>query len=295
MGLYDRQYMHNHPGNIPDFSGRKMLITLIIVNIICFFIFPLNSYHAGMLTTSPLALTINNGSLSYNFIWQIFTAGFLHADFSHILFNMWGLYLFGSMIAPHLSGKQMLILYLTGVVFGNLLFILFNLNTPGYVTLIGASGAVCAIMTAAATLEPERRLMIIFMPFTPIKTPTLVICYTVMEIIFELLGRGQGVAHLAHLGGFISGYIVMRLFFGRRLPWDPLRAVSRKIAPSPRPPRAEPFTPHQAQENSTNNSKVSQRELDALLDKLSNYGINSLSEYELQRLRRARKQMRGEE
>ena len=283
MALNDRSYMHSSaPRN--EMNGKKMLWILIIINIVVF-IFPPN--HGSF-----LALTMLNGKLPISGLLNIVTAGFVHSNFSHILFNMWGLWIFGGMISPHLNGKKMLILYLSGVICGNLLFVLFNLNTLGEITLLGASGAVCAFMAAAATLEPEQRLVMIFMPFTPIKTPTLVLCYTAMEVIFELFGRKNGVAHLAHLGGFISGYIAMRICFGRALPWDPFRAILKKSVKTSAKPKKENSSsaPHV-----DDNSRVSQKELDDLLDKLSNYGINSFSPHEVERLKKARRQMRGEE
>ena len=95
----------------------------------------------------------------------------------------------------------------------------------------------------------------------------------------------------------------MLLCFGRKLPWDPVRALFGKITTS-RP--GEPFASRPRRETppppprpdiprAEDNSRVTQRELDALLDKLSNSCINSLSEHELARLRKARRQMRGEE
>lgn len=287
MPLNERSYMHNRPAQASEMDGRKMLWILILINLALFIFAP-----------DEFALTITNGKFNWQMPLQVLTAGFMHFDFSHILFNMWGLWTFGSMITPHLNGKKMLILYLSGVIFGNLLFILFNLHTQGTVVLMGASGAVCAVMAAAATLEPDRRLVMIFMPFTPIKTSTMVLCYTAMEVVFELLGKNKGVAHLAHLGGFLAGYITMLIFFGRRLPWDPLRSLfgrtqnTRQYRPQNQPP---PQPQPESDTRKDNGGRVTQKELDDLLDKLSNYGINSLSQYELERLRRARRQMRGEE
>ena len=290
MSIYDRNYMRNpnHSGRQTEISGRKMLFILIVINVLAMI----------FLDNEKLMLIIQPGGFKLSQFYQIITAGFLHADIWHLLFNMWGLHLFGSMVAPHINGIKMLILYLSGVICGNLLFVLFNLHPAFQVGLVGASGAVCAVMAAAATLEPDRRLIMIFMPFTPIKTSTMVICYTVMEIFFELAGSSSQIAHLAHLGGFAGGYITMLCCFGRNLPWDPLRSIGKHLnshsnsgfkRPQP-PPRPE--TPGTA---GNSGSRITQQELDYLLDKLSTQGINSLSEYELARLRQARKQMRGEE
>ena len=137
---------------------------------------------------------------------------------------------------------------------------------------------------AAAMLEPERRFVMLFMPFSPIKTTTLVICYTILEIVFELTRAQTGVAHLAHLGGFLSGYILVKLVMHGNVAWDPFRRRGgAKI--NWREPRRE--SPHPA-----GGGPVSRDELDALLDKISRNGINSLTPEELARLKQAREEMR---
>ena len=152
-------------------------------------------------------------------------------------------------------------------------------------------------MIAAAMLEPNRRFVMLFLPFSPIKTSTLVICYTILEILMMIGKNNSGIAHLAHLGGFIGGYILIKIIYRSRLPWDPLRFIKFSGMPKFTPPPASQPRPESAGSRPANdvNAPVTQRELDALLDKLSRDGINSLSEYELERLKKARRQMRGEE
>jgi membrane associated rhomboid family serine protease len=212
--------------------------------------------------------------------WQLVTSGFLHSGFSHILFNMWGLYLFGSLVLPHIGQKKFIWLYLIGVLTGNIIFLATGWGS--YKMLIGASGAVCAMMMAAATLEPERKFVMIFMPFTPLKTTTLVICFAIVEILLQLSGKDSGVAHLAHLGGLVGGYLFIRIGFAKQVVWDIFRKQVRDIPRTPPPDSGRRRT-----------GSVTSAELDALLDKVSREGINSLSEYELSRLRQAREEMRG--
>ncbi len=291
MGLHNREYMRS-PNPDPTQDGRPMLITLIIINIFNYFVFKLPG------GSSKLALDMNAGIFDPSNLFQIITAGFAHGDFWHLFFNMWGLYIFGQLVTPFVTRWKFLIIYLAGVVSGNLLYYLTHLNTSG--GLLGASGAVCATMIAAAMLEPERRFTLLFLPFSPIKTTTLVICYTVMEVLMLMGNGGGGVSHLAHLGGFIGGYIAMKvIFFKTRLPWDPLSfikipEVQSSSGGSYRRPQQENGSSAPGS-NSSSNAPVTQRELDALLDKLSREGINSLSSYELERLKKARRQMRGEE
>lgn len=279
MGLHNREYMRSpypEPGN----DGRQMLFTLIIINIVSFFLFK----------TAPLALNMMNGFQPIN-ILQLISAGFTHFDFWHLFFNMWGLYIFGKLVTPYMTRQKFLMLYLAGSVTGNLVYMLTHLDGMGI--LLGSSGAVCAVMIAAAMLEPERRFVMLFLPFSPIKTTTLVICYTVLEVLMMLGNGGGGTSHLLHLCGFAGGYIMMKILYRSRLPWDPLRFV--KMPEVPKFTTPPPSGKSSADTSGNSDAPVTQRELDALLDKLSREGINSLSQHELERLKKARRQMRGEE
>ena len=272
MGLFDRDYMSGGGESVRD--EMKYLWALIAVNVVVF-----------LLTMGDTQLAVRlsiccppDGRL----VFQLFTAGFVHGNFSHILFNMWGLYIFGKLVVPHLGGRNFLYLYLAGVLCGNLLFLLFNWNDRGL--LCGASGAVCAVMMAAAMLEPERRFVMLFMPLSPIKTTTLVICYTILEIVFELTRTQAGVAHLAHLGGFLGGYILVKLVMRGNVAWDPFRRRGGA--------RINWREPYREKPHGTGTGAVSRDELDALLDKISRSGINSLTPEELARLKQAREEMR---
>ena len=77
---------------------------------------------------------------------------------------MWGLYLFGGLVVPYMRAVNLAVLYVVGVLSGNLIFLVFNWGQPAM--LVGASGAVCAVMMAAAMLEPDRKFVMLFLPFT---------------------------------------------------------------------------------------------------------------------------------
>ena len=96
-------------------------------------------------------------------------------------------------------------------------------------------------------------------------------------------GANTGVAHLAHLGGFVGGYVLIRVLFHGNTAWDPFRRKRVINWKTPEPGPAPHFD---------RGAPVSRDELDALLDKISRYGINSLSPEELERLKRAREEMR---
>jgi membrane associated rhomboid family serine protease len=128
---------------------------------------------------------------------------FLHGGFWHVLFNMWGLYLFGLVILPVLGTTRFLTLYFLSGVSGGFLWILLNWNARA--VLYGASGAVFGVIMAAAMLYPTMRIQLLFPPI-PMTMKTLVIAFAVIEILSELSSGRGGVAHLVHLAGFISAY-----------------------------------------------------------------------------------------
>ena len=112
MGLYDRDYMRQQPQK-NNISGRQMLLYLIALNAIFYLLI-----RPGSAIYSIFALHVDN-LWHVEYLWQIFSAAFLHASFSHALFNLWGMYIFGSLIAPHLDGRKFLTLYLAGAASGN--------------------------------------------------------------------------------------------------------------------------------------------------------------------------------
>ncbi len=278
MGLFDRNYMRNSGfGYRRDDSGQNMLFTLIVINAAVY----LSTFVLPEAITYNLALS--SEGIRQMRIYQLVTAGFLHLGFWHFAINMWGLYLFGGLVAPHVDGKRFLWLYLIGAVSGNLLFLLLNWNSN--VQLLGASGAVFAVLAGAALFEPNRQFIMFPLPL-PVRTRTLAICYIILEVM--MLGRQDGVAHLAHLGGVLGGYLYLKILYGKSLPWDPFRSKARS-GEAPRRFRVNPGpTP-----DFSKGGPVGSKELDALLDKVSRHGINSLSEQELARLRQAREEMRG--
>ena len=270
--------MYRNADGENDSGGMGMLWALIIINAVMFLVVA----RPGGEPYYRLALHCVRGNFKF---FQLVTAGFLHYDFMHILFNMYGLYIFGKLVAPHLGAGRFLALYLAGVLCGNVLFLVLNLNSR--VSLVGASGAVCAVMMAAAMLEPDQRFLMLFMPFTPIKTSTLIICYTIMEVVMVLMSTHSTVAHLAHLGGFVGGYLVVKMTRRGNVAWDPFR---RKRPNYWQRSAEESYSRPNFHTSSA--SPVSRDELDALLDKISREGINSLSPEELARLKQAREEMR---
>ncbi|RKX92211.1 MAG: rhomboid family intramembrane serine protease [Spirochaetes bacterium] len=151
------------------------------------------------------------------FIWQFVTYMFTHANFSHILFNMLGLFFFGVQVERRMGSYEFLLFYLvSGFLAGLFSFFVYILTGSYAVILLGASGAVFAVLFAFAVYFPYAKIYI--MGIIPVKAPILVIGYAALELFSQLTSSRMGVAHLTHLAGFGFAY----LYFVVRLGINPL-------------------------------------------------------------------------
>ena len=180
---------------------------LIIINVLIFFLVP-----QTLSLWRQFALS-SYGIKSFK-LWQIVSYQFLHGSLMHLFFNMWGLYLFGSHVLRRMGTQRFLTLYFLSGISGGILWMLFNWNSR--IPVIGASGAVFGVMMAAALYFPEMRIMLLIPPI-PMKLRTFVLVYGAIEIFSELSTQQSGIAHLAHLGGFLAAYFYIRMSSGENL------------------------------------------------------------------------------
>jgi membrane associated rhomboid family serine protease len=236
--------------------------------------------------TEALALVstdVQNGQ-----IYRLFTYMFVHGGFAHIFFNMWGLYIFGSLLEARIGAARFFNLYVISGLCGAGLWMLSNWDSS--IPCIGASGAVFGITIATAMFFPDMKIMLLLPPI-PMKLKTFAIVFGILEVFFELTGTQRGVAHLAHLGGFLGGYLYIRMLYKNEV-WDIFSFFKSKKSQQSQGLYSMNNPPPGW--NVTNTDKVSQAELDRILDKMSLGGINSLTETEMETLRKAREQMRAE-
>lgn len=177
--------------------------------------------------------------LPYFKFWQIITHMFMHASgLSHIGFNMFNLYMFGSILENHLGKHNFLFLYFSSGLGALLLYLVFQYMDflPIYESLyqqglseneiinimnsknqlpgrmLGASGAVSGLFMAFAVLFPNLPLSILFIP-VPIKAKYLIGGYFLMDLYFAITGKsmfsGVSIAHWAHVGGALIGFIII--------------------------------------------------------------------------------------
>jgi membrane associated rhomboid family serine protease len=137
------------------------------------------------------------------------TSGFLHVDFSHLLFNMFTLFFFADVIITWFGPSKFLIVYFISLLAGSLFALVFHKNEPFY-SAVGASGAVTGVLYGAILLQPDMRLGIMFIPI-PLPAYVIGIGYLLYSI-YGMKNRVGNIGHTAHFGGAVGGFATTLLF-----------------------------------------------------------------------------------
>lgn len=146
--------------------------------------------------------------------WQVVSYAFLHGGMGHLFFNMLGLWMFGSELERLWGQRRYLQFLLAGVLAAAAAQLLITWFAGSRVPTVGASGGLFALLLAFGMLFPNRVIMPLFPPI-PMKARTFVFVFGALELILGLMGGG-GVAHFAHLGGMVGGFLMIR--YWRRMP-----------------------------------------------------------------------------
>jgi membrane associated rhomboid family serine protease len=143
--------------------------------------------------------------------WQLLTYGFMHGSWTHLFFNMFGLYMFGSEVERLFGPKRYLIYYLTCVVGAALmhLIVIYVARDIPLAPVVGASGGLFGLLLAYGMAYPRRELIIFPIP-VPIQAWLAVTLYGVAELVFGVTRTASGIAHFAHLGGMATGWVMFR-------------------------------------------------------------------------------------
>jgi membrane associated rhomboid family serine protease len=153
-------------------------------------------------------------SSGYFMPWQVVSYAFLHGGVAHLFFNMLGLWMFGSELERVWGARRYWQFLLAGVLAAAAAQMLITYLTGSNVPTVGASGGIYALLLAFGMLFPNRVIMPLFPPI-PMKARTFVIVFGAIELAMGLLDHG-GVAHFAHLGGMVGGFLMIR--YWRRQP-----------------------------------------------------------------------------
>lgn len=190
---------------------RYLIIANVAVFFICLLFEPVEKFLIDEGALYPVFYN-NYGSLHFNLdfkLWQLVTYMFLHADFSHIFFNMFSLWMFGRIIEQTLGTKRFLAYYfICGIGAGlcQIIMQIFTENLPNAAT-IGASGACYGILLAFGLLYPNQKIFLLIPPI-PIKAKWFVIGYAILEA-YLAFNTDSNIAHFAHLGGMLFGLLCL--------------------------------------------------------------------------------------
>jgi len=141
-------------------------------------------------------------------ISQLVTYAFLHGGMMHLLLNMYALWMFGSRIERLWGSKVFAIYYFVCVVGAGLMQLLVSSQGNNIYPTVGASGGVFGLLLAFGMFYPRERLILIFPPI-PMEARWFVIVFGAIELWFGITGTAQGIAHFAHLGGMLFGFILI--------------------------------------------------------------------------------------
>jgi membrane associated rhomboid family serine protease len=186
---------------------------LLLVNTIVFCI----QFLAGFGFERAFALwPLDSGFLP----WQVVSYAFLHGSFAHLFFNMLGVWMFGGEIERVWGPKRFLQFYAVSVLTAAAAQLVVTLLMGSPNPTIGASGGLFGLLLAYAVMFPNRMILLLIPP-VPIKAKWLVVIYGGLELLFGVTNPGSGIAHFAHLGGALGGWLMIRYWrgqapFGRR-------------------------------------------------------------------------------
>jgi membrane associated rhomboid family serine protease len=269
-----------------NFSGReKGLTRIILINILVFLVINVVGEAIRFSGSSSslmywLALP-GNVALAISHFWTFVTYMFLHEGLMHILFNMLWLYWLGKIFVEYVGSKRLVAVYLMGGLCGGILFTLVSLVFPLYfynTFLVGASAGVMAIVISIAILLPDYKIHLLLLGDVPLKYLALVsfILTSILDISQNTGGK------IAHIGGALFGVLFMLQYKSGRdltkpvvtfLDWiTSLFTGASKIKVSYRRPASD--------EDYNSSQKAKQERVDAILDKISKAGYESLTKEE---------------
>jgi membrane associated rhomboid family serine protease len=147
--------------------------------------------------------------------WQLLTYGFLHDGIAHIAFNMFALWMFGRELELLMGPQRFLTYYLTCVAGAGVVQLIVAKMQGGMYPTIGASGGVFGILLAFGMAFPNRMILLMFPPI-PMKAKYMVVLFGLFELFVGVSGAVPGVAHFAHLGGMLFGFLLLQYWARRR-------------------------------------------------------------------------------
>jgi len=146
--------------------------------------------------------------------WQLVTYAFLHGGLTHLAFNMFGLWMFGAELERVWGPRRMIQFYLVSVLVAAAAQLLVTGFLGSNAPTVGASGGLFGLLIGFAMVFPRRKITPLIPPI-PMPAPVFVALYGAIELTLGVTGSASGVAHFAHLGGLLGGWLMMRYWRGQ--------------------------------------------------------------------------------
>ena len=141
--------------------------------------------------------------------WQLASYAFLHDGLAHIAFNMFGLVTFGNALERYWGTRRFLVFYFASLIAAGMAQLIVTRAALDYVPTVGASGGIYGLLLGFAMMVPQRRVMLLFPPI-PMPAWVLALGFAVLELYLGVTGTQSGIAHFAHLGGMVGGFLVLQ-------------------------------------------------------------------------------------
>ena len=288
MGIQDRDYYREGPSFLDSVRAQGATVWLIAITCGVFFGQIFSGFDRSPLTTIA---AFNTERILDGEVWRLFTSMFLHGHFFHIIFNMLVLYMVGQRLEEEYGSFEFVMMYLCGGVFANLFRLglqVVGLAAPSLA--LGASGAIAGLLVIYAFHWPHQRVL--FFLVVPMPMWFLAVLYVGLnalgavstEVVKGNAGNAGGIGYLAHLGGaffgllyYQSGFEFRRLFARRKK--ARVRPKLRVVVPPVEEEAPEPVgaSVQAAPRSGEAADEQLEAKLDAVLEKVSKYGQDSLT------------------
>jgi len=277
MGIHDRDYARpSHGGFRGGFGGgmpqRKSWSVTTWLIVVCVAVYMIDPFVNGVFR-EWLHMSTDHAIFGVQY-WRFIGFQFLHGNMQHLIFNMIGLYFFGPLVEQYLGGKRYLAFYLLCGIFGSVLYLILNIggyifqnDIPGLLfndtrtPLVGASAGVFGILIAGAFMAPNIKVLVFF--FFPMRLSTMAYVLVTLALVTVIFGGNNAGGEAAHLGGAAAGWYFIRNPHHLNGFFDFLG-------------KADPTSKHFVWRD----KESTQEDIDRILDKIHNKGLQSLSSKE---------------
>jgi membrane associated rhomboid family serine protease len=288
MGIFDDLKMQYRLGGVAEklifWNIGCFVVPFVLMGILSLLTIQFDFIHWFSLSSNPADLLWKP--------WSIVTYAFFHAGFFHILFNLLWFHFASRLFQTFFTQKQLLGVYILGAILGGVFFILSFMVFPRFsglqVPMVGASAAVNAVLIAIAVYSPYMPIRLFFLG--NVKLWHIAVTFFILDLI-RLSGANAG-GHLSHIGGALFGYIFIKQLqngndltqkFSEFVDWILQFFQSKKEKPFRKVHRNEKPM------RQSNEGQITQQQIDAILDKISQSGYDSLTKQEKELLFKAGK------